>query len=102
MAFIRKAGAGSASLGYTWPKPGAVVEVNDEHVPLLLAIPHNDFTVVDAAAQTEPEPDKALEEPAPEAPVSEAPAAPKRGRGARGKAAEADAGTGGDTAAVEE
>lgn len=102
MAYIRKAGAGSASLGYTWERPGAVVEVDDAHVPELLAIPHNDFTVVDAPEQSEPEPEKEIKEPAPAAEVSEAPAAPKRGRGARGKAAEADAGTGGDTAAVEE
>lgn len=98
MAFVRKAGAGSASLGYTWPKAGDVIEVDDAHVAELLAIPHNDFTVVDKPAGPEAEPGKEIEEPAPEAPVSEAPA-PRRGRGGRGKSAEPGAD---DTAATVE
>jgi hypothetical protein len=69
MVLLRKALAGSCNLGYTWPEDGAVVEVTSEHAAELLAIPYNDFTVVEAPAKPEP-----VEEPAPEAEISEAPA----------------------------
>lgn len=94
MAFIRKAGAGSASLGYTWVAPGAVVEVREEDVRALLSIPHNDFTVVDGAeAKGAPGAESTVEEPAPEAPISEAPAPRRGGRGKAAKATESDAAT---------
>lgn len=69
MVPLRKARAGSTNLGYTWAKDGDVVEVEDAHAADLLAIPDGDFSVADTA-----EPDRVIEEPAPEPEISEAPA----------------------------
>lgn len=87
---LRKARAGSCSLGYTWPHDGSVVEVTNEHAHDLLSIPDGDYSVADAAP--EPEPAAAIEEPAPEAEVSEAPAPrPAKKTAARKSAAAAPA-----------
>lgn len=87
MVFLRKALAGSCNLGYTWPEPGAVVEVAAEHAAELLTIPHNDFTVVDGPPTVPETVAEPVEEPAPEAAISEAPAPRARKAAARKTAA---------------
>ncbi len=71
---LRKEHAGSCNLGYTWPQDGSVVEVTPEHAALLLAVPDGDFSVAQPEPAVADEPDRQIEEPAPEAPISEAPA----------------------------
>lgn len=59
---IRKAQAGSDSLGHSWPQDGAVVLVSPEDAQALLAIKDGGFTVDD---------DHWDKPPAPEAPAEE-------------------------------
>ena len=47
--YIRKAQAGHASNGYTWPTDGAVIAVNPEHAVELLRITDAGFELVDDA-----------------------------------------------------
>lgn len=85
---LRKRLAGSDSYGNVWPKDGSVVEVPYGQAMDLLAIPDGGFSVADTAATdagpapdgpaavTEPDPEPAMDEvaPEPEQPVAEAPA----------------------------
>jgi hypothetical protein len=95
VVLLRKAHAGSCSLGYTWPTDGAVVQVRPEHVDDLLAIPGGEFTVVAQRDEQAPVPEATgvveepappagaetrIEEPAPAGDLSEAPAPRRRGR----------------------
>lgn len=90
MVDIRKATAGQIAgrnpdrsvWTYTWDEPGAVVDVANEYVPELLAIPHHDFAVVEpepnAAGANDEQNSRQIEEPAPPAEMSEAPTPRKR------------------------
>lgn len=71
---IRKAQAGSTSLGYTWPEDGAVVKVSPEDAVVLTGIPDGGFTVADdswAEPETPADDDPPQDPPAPvEPPVN--------------------------------
>ncbi|MFG2412275.1 hypothetical protein [Streptomyces goshikiensis] len=57
MALIRKSAAGSDSFGHTWPKDGAVIEINDgDEIAALMSIPDGGFSEVtpDGGAREEP------------------------------------------------
>ena len=58
MTYLHKHRAGSTSLGYTWDEDGQAVEVADEHVVLLLAIPDGGFRLAELVdLNTQPDPD---------------------------------------------
>ena len=54
MAYLYKHRAGSTSLGYTWDEDGQAVDVDDEHVVLLLALPDGGFRLADVVASAAP------------------------------------------------
>lgn len=56
--FVRKNLPGGASGGYTWDKPGAVLEIPDWLGEELLAIPNGGFTEVFPEPDPEPEPEE--------------------------------------------
>lgn len=55
MPLIRKERAGNDSFGNSWPEDGAVVEVDAQHVPALLAINDGGFSEVTLAVEEAPE-----------------------------------------------
>lgn len=75
---IRCDHACGSSLGYRWPTPGAVVEVDPRHAPELLAIPFGGFSVAEAPAKQET-PAKQVRE----VPVEVTEPAPENHRGAQ-------------------
>ncbi|NUP39522.1 MAG: hypothetical protein HOY76_21545 [Streptomyces sp.] len=78
MPLIRKERAGNDSFGNSWPEDGAVVKVDPEHVPSLLAIEDGGFSEVTPATKETPEdptppedPEEELSEVDPDAPAGE-------------------------------
>lgn len=63
---VRKALAGSDSFGHSWPKDGAVIDVDYNEAMALLAIPDGGFSVADQPGdKPEPEPSAEVSEPDP-------------------------------------
>lgn len=69
MPLIRKDRAGNDSLGHTWDKDDAVVDMPHEEAEELLAIPDGGFTLVLPDSDDEPKPDV----PDPETPADDEP-----------------------------